>query len=353
MDFQDCQRLCDRIITGISIIRVGDTHYFISDPSPKDRLLANLRYDEVFNDPTNDFPSEKLMEKILANKNIWGPDQQKELEDLQKKKKLLAKAVNDLEFQSRKKSYYVNELNKLSAQIQLLNKQKNTLTSNTREYIATIEKYKYLTYLLTRDCDNQKIWNTWQEFIESDDQFITFLMNSSFLNSDLNEEKIRYLAHNEPWRSIWVASKKSGNLLRSPLAEMSDYQRILVSWSLIYDSVYESPDCPSDEVLNNNDLLDNWLTKQSEKRKKDAKNNGSFTENDKILNSGEICIMVDSEEDAKRVYEMNDVATQQMTKKRQDLIKEKGSIIEGHMPDTKIDLQLRKNRIANAKIRQS
>jgi len=169
-----------------------------------------------------------------------------------------------------------------------------------------------------------------------------------------NEEKIRLLAHNEPWRSIWVASKKSGNLLSRPMTEMTDYQRILISWSLIYDSVYESSDCPSDETINNDDLLDSWLMKQSEKRKKElSKGDSSFTTSEKILGAGEISIMVDSEEDAKRVYEMNDVTSQQLVKKRQDLIKDKGSVIEGHMPDTKIDLQLRKNRIESAKIRQS
>ena len=175
------------------------------------------------------------------------------------------------------------------------------MITHSAEYLANLDRYKYFAFLLTYNLNDNRVFSNWEEFNCSDEKLINKLINEAYLNSDINEANIRKLARSEPWRSIWISSCKVGNLFDKPQCEMSDYQKMLVSWSLIYDNVFEHPDCPGDSVIDNDEALDAWLKSQSDERAKqrDQNNADNFLKNDKIRNSGEVGIVVDSVEDAK------------------------------------------------------
>jgi hypothetical protein len=356
MDFSELQSLYDRIVMGRSIIDLDGQSIIVYDPRPKDRQLADIYYHQIYNKlSVSEIMTNELADLILKNKGIWSDYKEEELKNLISKKSLLLKEIDNLEFQSRKKKFFIHELNNLEAKINILNKHKNTLSSYTIEFMCNMEKYKYLSYLLSYDLYGNKLWSTYHDFESDSDAKKIKIINESFLNNEITESKIRMLSRKDPWRSIWMCAKKTGNLFDHPICNMTDFQRVLINWSLIYDSVYESIDCPSEEIINNDQLLDIWLLNQSEKRKNEDKNKGKdvISKNDKINNANEVAIFVDSIEDAKNVYELNDGSTKELLKTRFAKIRNEGSVIEGHMPDVKLDLQLRKNRIENAHISQS
>ena len=66
-------------------------------------------------------------------------------------------------------------------------------------------------------------------------------------------------------------------------------------WSSLYDNIQESPDCPSNEVINDDDMLDGWMIIQKRNREqaklqKDAENKFG---NKKISNADEVFIVKD------------------------------------------------------------
>lgn len=81
-----------------------------------------------------------------------------------------------------------------------------------------------------------------------------------------NASQLRLIARTDPWINIWRI-KKSDAFAVLPL---SDYQVLLAIYSRMYDSMYECPDKPSADVINDDDATDGWFIHQSEKTPKDG-----------------------------------------------------------------------------------
>jgi hypothetical protein len=164
-----------------------------------------------------------------------------------------------------------------------------------------------------------------------------------YRSSLLNERQIRELARNEPWRSLWVIHERASSpLFLNKDRELNIDQRNLVIWAKMYDNIQESMDCPNEDVIDDDDMLDGWFIIQRNKRENDkmeAEFEGSV-QNDKIKNAGEVFMMVGSKEDADRVESMNDMNATVVKRQREAIMKrESGSTQQGQFVDEKIKLQ--------------
>ena len=106
----------------------------------------------------------------------------------------------------------------------------------------------------------------------------------------------------------------------------------------MYDRIYESVDCPSEEVIEDNDMLDGWLAVQrqkmkTEKRKRETEN--QLAVSSKINEAEEVFIPVETADDAKRIAELNDPAAQRVRKQRFNQLKEKGTVKVQEFADMK------------------
>ncbi len=341
--------LFNRIVSGRIIVEINNTVYIVYDANINQKQLADIKYEEAYNNAiTNKIPTEDQADAILLEKGLWNPLLEKEVTDLNNNVKILGKELLSTEFQSNKKKMLSDAIDISKKRIAQITKQKNSLYGITAEHSANLTKYKYLLFLCTKTHDDKTMWTNWNKFLKVDEHIINKLLSQTFFNKDIDETSIRKLARSEPWRSSWVAAIKTGNLFTVPTTHMTDLQHAIVSWSLIYDSVYENTNCPSDEVINDDKQLDQWLILQSERRKnkqlEDAASNIVSTD-PKIQNAGEVGIMVDSVEDAKKVYKLNDTTTQNTLKLRNKMLEEKGIVSEMDMPDTKQKIDLIKHQI--------
>ena len=90
------------------------------------------------------------------------------------------------------------------------------------------------------------------------------------LDSDLiSVEEFRELARNDPWRSIWHIGKEA--CLGMAIIDWTDDQKTLVTFSKMYDGAYQSMECPSDEVFEDDDMFDGWMIDQRRTREKEQK----------------------------------------------------------------------------------
>ena len=127
-----------------------------------------------------------------------------------------------------------------------------------------------------------------------------------FRDSMLSDTEFRELSRSDSWRQIWSASRKEGSIFGKPGVELSSEQKSLCMWSGLYDSVYESPEAPADEIIKDDDLLDGWLIHQrrkSEREKKKQKAEGILGKNS---DADDIFVMATNREDALEVESMND-----------------------------------------------
>jgi hypothetical protein len=156
--------------------------------------------------------------------------------------------------------------------------------------------------------------------------------SSSFLDNALtaymkfkpDDREIRELARTEPWRSVWVC-KKVSEIFPCRAIDFTDEQRNLVGWSSHYDNIFEHPDCPGEEVVSDDDMLDGWCVEQKRKRNSPQVPKG--------VDGQEIFIPVDTPEDAKKIEAFNSPEARRIKQQRQQVIRQKGSVSHHELPD--------------------
>ncbi len=348
MEYEDRQKLTNRIIAGYTPVIFHSKIYRIYDPNPIVEHEANFRVENFCKEfLIYDVPTEENVAQIVMDRGIWNETLEKENKALEDDYEKLQTKLRSLEFKSREKRYVDANIKANVARRADLQKQKHALSNNSLEYLLKIERYKYIIFKNTTDDCGVRLWESWEDFDNNaDNNLVVRLIQSCFFSSSLiNEKTIRELSRSDPWRLYWRTAVKTGRLFEKPSAEMTDLQRNIVSWSMLYDNVYESSDCPDDEIIKDDDALDAWLEQQNEKRKKDksTKKANNINVDSKYTDVG---IMIDSPEDAARVYEMNSPEALLGIKRRQEEIQRKGSVEEQNLSDSQRKMRMQANQKA-------
>lgn len=170
----------------------------------------------------------------------------------------------------------------------------------------------------------------------------------------LSEIKLRELSRTDPWRTTWGVGKKT-QLFSSPAFELSDEQKRLVQWSIMYDNVYENPDCPSDTVLENDYLLDGWLLLKKRERAKDKKREEIEQKIGNNKNAEEVYVVAQKEDGTydeelvKDVFDMNDEQSRRIINNRLDIVNKHGAVTQENFYDVQQELMMKSNRGRNAR----
>ena len=146
---------------------------------------------------------------------------------------------------------------------------------------------------------------------------------------NIDEEIIRDICKNDPWKTIWsIRSNVKTNWFSYPKREMTSSQKMLIAWSQTYDNVYESMEAPTQDVINDDFLLDGWFISQTRKKKTQSIQSDidSDIRNEKIKNSSEIFKVVGrNTEEAKRINKANTPHAQMIKKQRDVMLKRNGN----------------------------
>ena len=152
---------------------------------------------------------------------------------------------------------------------------------------------------------------------------------SHYESSSISSEEYRMVARSDLWRPIWILGKKTGNLFDRSSSMLTKDQITLCSFSMMYDNVYESPESPHDNVIEDDDCLDGWFIHQKRKHKKAKKEsevNQLLSSNSKIANAGEVFIVANSKEEAEEIESLNSMQSKVAKRQRFDLLRQKGEI---------------------------
>ena len=116
----------------------------------------------------------------------------------------------------------------------------------------------------------------------------------------------------------------------------------------MYDSIAESPESPSDEIILDDDMLDGWLIIQRRERELRTKQKAAedIIGNEKIANSDEVYIVAKSEEDISNINELNDPQAKAIKHAREKALLSEERTKQENLPDVAMDLQMQRNRAA-------
>ena len=112
---------------------------------------------------------------------------------------------------------------------------------------------------------------------------------------------------------------------------------MLIAYSKLYDSIYEHAECPEDDVMNDDDLLDGWLIKR--KKQKESLMKQQRVEEvigKKHAKDDEIFIPVQSMQEAKNIDELNTPLASRIKQQREKTIEKRGTVLDANLEDVAV-----------------
>jgi hypothetical protein len=335
-DNKQIEYLANIILAGKKIFSYQDTRYEIRKPSLQIKVDADILYQETYE--TNLFNDFILLEDVpflCIDIGIISNNYEQTLNDYEKR------------LESAKLEYF-------SFYLDTEKRKKNKVKINNikQQYQNYLDKIHYLDHIsLEHYCAKAKnefiIINTLYYYNTNNLVFDNYnSIDYIHFNNIINEinnytidiDKFKEICRSEYWRNLWSDSKYL--LINDPVCDWSEEQKTLCSLSRMYDRIYEHPECPSDNIINDNDALDGWMIHQKRQNSKQKQEKG--VDNmlpDKIKNSSEIFLMANSQEKAQTIVEFNDQQSLGRMNQKLNFVKSHSEPIrDAQLPDVQQDL---------------
>ncbi len=322
-----------RICSGSVRVRLNDKTYVVKKPTPQQLYIGHEVYaDYIERGKELGLYDDTELLGFLMSHGFWDAKKHTTLETLPKEIDQFKLALFKSQFKSKEKQTIRKALGIARATQADLSEQRGQYDFLSCSGVAALARSKFLigsaTYLGKTNVFRERFWEQDSERLEE--------VMSGYARSRIPETAFRELARNDPWRSIWTTYKVESSLFGIPAIDYTEDQRSLVCWSVFYDNIYAHPNCPTDEVINDDDVLDGWAIEQ--KRIRDAAMNANIgdniVQNDKIRNSQEIYLIAQTPEDAKKIDGLNDEMGSIIKKQRFNALEKAGELHELQMPDT-------------------
>ena len=342
METYEKERIINRIISGT--IRIPP--YIIRKPSRDQLYIAGEIFHKVFQNAAKKglFTEEELLEFMYTNE-LWTQEDQTNFERIPKdiddfKLKLFQANFNERDRKTLRGA--LAEARKLQRKLM---EKRHSYSHFSRLGLALSAKSKYILAVSIYK-GNKPIFSDEAAYLVYRGNLIEKIMNK--VNSvKCDDGEYRELARTDPWRSIWGSRKCEGQLFGCASVDYTDEQKTICGWSELYDSVYNHPECPSDEIVADDDMLDGFLISEKKKRdERQVKKQGNEAISEEVGKCGQIFIPVSSAKDAEKVDQLNDPRARAIKKQRMGLIMKDGKAInELDFPDQQMNISMAKNKM--------
>lgn len=342
MENKDIGLYLSRILSGFYIFSFNNTKYKLVYPDISIKYEAELYAQEEYdNNKFNDWIKEEEIVYLLTDLGMWNPKGDEQLKNMEKE-------IDDHKVNLYKSILNPNKVRSIKQNLQQLRKAyyknneiRHSLDHLTIEGFSTILKNQYMLIHSIRNMDNSLLFNNLKET-----DYTVLNKISSIINNNIIEmSKLKQIARSDIWRNYWSANKD--NIFNKACINLTDEQKSLIVVTKMYDSAYDHPDCPSDNIIEDDDMFDGWMIYQ--RRENEAIKNKNKAE--KLLdgknlgNAQEVFLMADSREEADNIYNLNNNGSRHIINERNAIIlNSKQDIQATDLPDVQRNLQMESNR---------
>jgi hypothetical protein len=342
---QTNEEIIYRIVSGEQIIEVAGEIYKVKMPDNKLRLEAeNLFKDTIRKNRFNDFwLTDRQCLGLLVKNGLCTADVDSNL-------KTIEKSIEDLKISLYNSMFSSDMFADKKKQLSMVKKKHAEMIFNrhcfdhlTLKGYASMIKSQFLIFNTLYSEDDKRIWKKFDEV----EVFLLEKISNRILENTISPSKIREIARTEPWRGYWNIKKT--NIFDGPVFNFTDEQKSLVLYSKMYDSAFEHPESPTEEVIKDDDLFDGWMLTQHRKAEKDKMtaqldkhlNKGSK----KMANADEMFLVAKTPEERQRIEAMNDVSGAIIKAQRRAAIKKQGGkATDSSFPDRRIAMTQQSNQ---------
>ena len=315
-----------RIISGYYLIDIKDIRYKVIYPTIDIKYQAEQIYRDILDQYKFDtnWISDLQLQILLDTNSIWT---KKNAEELSKQQHALELEKIDLykEFSNttnRKK--HKKHVLSINSQISSLIYKKESLNYLTLKHFANNIKNEFIILNCLFDQQDNKILKDIDCFNESYNNAFAQLVSKEILDHQIQVSELKKLARSDIWRSYY----NEHNAFPKSSIEANDDYRHLVSLTKMYDQIRQHPECPTEEVIEDDDALDGWFLYQKQKTSKEKQKNQILDKlgGNKIKNAGEVFVVTHDQNEARTVFGMNDEKSLQDIRQSIKIANEKGSV---------------------------
>ena len=302
------------------------------------KLKAGMLYDQTYEDNlySDSFILEEDIEDLLLDLNILYPQYKADLSSIEKKMENLKVDLFSFFFDRTKRAKYKTELassKKRYNEIYILSHSLDFLT--LENYCANIKNEFIISNSLYNYETNDLVF---QENSLDYDLFNNIINKISANILDI--ETLKAVARSDFWRNYYSINKN--HLLPYSIVDFSEEQKAILSISTMYDRVYEHPECPDKEIIEDDDALEGWMIRQQRENKKQKQEKGvnNILNSDKMKKAGEVFLMANTIEERNDILGLN---TQEAAAKRQSkintVLNSTAPTQDSELPDVKQDIR--------------
>jgi hypothetical protein len=330
MELRDREFFVYQISAGYVKYHTEDIVLYVYEPNLDERYSAQEVYNQAYQEAEFEgvYTTEEMMD-VLRKNELWNDKDEAILEGLPKEIEDFKVKMFENLMRSNAREKLRGHLKKAKNQLEKIFTKKHGYDLHTCSGYAAYARACWIIEHCTR-LKGGVAYN-WR------DVNLNEVMNFA-QQAQPSEEQIREIAKTDPFRTCWGASKEQ--IFSQKGVELTDTQKGLILWSKLYDGIHENPDCPSDDVVQDDDLFDGWLIFERRKRETEKNKNSAEEYN---TNADEIFIPVETQEDQARVDGLNDPTSQMVVKQRHNQIQEAESIKHADLADVRRDLQMQAN----------
>jgi len=342
MDLPSKEFLLNRIFSGMTKIIINDVSYVAKHPTRLDRYRAQDLYREcIYKNRYENWYNKKTILKVLDENDIFLLEDEEKLKKLDKDEESLKVQLFESTLNLEKQDFIRKTLDRVRGVKRRLLTEKHCLDYLTVEGFGSLIKNQYIISKTLFYEDGDEVFT--KSYLSEDDKSLIEAILFELGRLSLSSVQMRELARGEPWRGYWGVSKE--NVFGKAIVDLNDEQRNLILYSKMYDGAFEHPECPSDEIINDDDMFDGWMIYQRKQREANkSKKDVSSLIGEKQRNAEEIYLMAPTEATAERIDNMNTREAQLKRRLRDNKIKRAGLVSEANLPDKRQQIRMQANR---------
>ena len=351
MEEHERTRLAIKLLSGITFFTFDKKRYKIVNPTPEQLLLAEeVALEESRGVSFQQLLSQEEVKEYLNEKGMWTYEDDKSMEEAEKTLEDLKESLFKSLYNKKAQESIRRKIRGVKEAIGNGLLKKHSLSPMTLEFHRQTIKDQFLAAICTFDINNKRMYRE-EDFGVADSTLMERAYEARIMDG-ITQEEMREIARTDPWRSYWMVSKQNlfGNPALNifgptqseaviiPSSHLNHHQRSIVGVCKMYDNAAQHPDCPDDEVMEDDDMFDGWMIFENRKREKEKKKKRI----DEIADQkgDELFMMADSGKEALDIYGVNDDTERMRLRGRfQQLDRSEAPVDEKDLIDVKMQLR--------------
>jgi hypothetical protein len=331
------ENLIVKILSGKQIIRINNEVYELRPYSSDLKLEASWIYESSYSDHLYDesFISQDDAESMLYDMGILYAQFDGDVKSVEKNIENNKVDLYNNFFDRTQKKQIKQKIISLNKRYSQLLSYKHMLDFLTLEnYCSNIKNSFLICNSLYFYKTNNLVFN-----FNNTDNVLFDRVTTEISNNLLDMTTLKLLARSDYWRNYYTVNKNE--LFPYSASELTDEQKGILSLSLMYERIYEHPDCPERDVIEDDDALDGWMIHQQRENKRQKKEKGvNNLLSGKAKNAQEVFLMAKNNEQKDDIIGLNTEASNfRRQNKLKEVLSSDGPIADAQLSDVQNDIR--------------